>query len=109
MPVLLSQDVYDRVYRQLRGENALAVLESGLFELVDFQGTVVNVKKLTAQVADLEARVAGDVGSDNRHDEVPTFLLNQQMPKWLKKLIDDWADQEKKKSTKQQPRTVHAA
>jgi hypothetical protein len=88
----LSDDLFARVRRLLREENVAAALDTGLFELVDFRGARVDVKQLTARVAELEAKVVQEVGLDNRHDDGPPVRMFPPLPGWLKGLLNDWAD-----------------
>ena len=56
------------------------------FELVDFNGNVVDGAKLEKQAAALEQKVRGDVGRDNTRVHPPPLT---KMPKWIDDLLDE--------------------
>ena len=56
-------------------------------DLVDFNGNVVDEKKLKADVDALEAKVCRDVGSRNKRVHPPPAV---KIPKWIEKLLDKW-------------------
>ena len=62
------------------------------FELVDFNGSVIDVDALEKKAAALEDKVRRDVGFDNVRVQVPpAHKIPLKLPKWLEELIDIWA------------------
>ena len=73
---------YARLRRALLAGDPRTAGGTGLFELVDFTGTVVDPQQLDQRAQALEAAVRRDVGLGNFHAEpLPA-------PRWLKKIID---------------------
>jgi len=71
----------------LRRGDIKAAEKTKNFELVDFNGNVVNGEKLEKDAEALEARVRRDVGPDNTRVHPPPAT---KMPKWIDKLLDCW-------------------
>jgi len=85
----LSVKDFRELLRIFEAENIKAAQDTGKFELVDFTGKVVNGTKLEQDAANLEDRVRRDVGLDNTRQQPPPAT---QMPRWMEKLLDCWAD-----------------
>lgn len=76
----------------LRRGDIGGALNTSNFELVDFEGKVINVGALTKKALDLECKVRRDVGLDNRRVQLPpAHKIPLKLPKWLEELIDIWA------------------
>jgi hypothetical protein len=71
-------------------------LKTNVVELVDFNCSVVDGDKLVKQAAALEDKIRRDVGGDNRRIDPPNVI---ELPAWIKKLLDKWADQGKQSQT----------
>ena len=81
-PVPISDDLFDRLRRMLKAEDIEGAVATGTFELVDFDGTGVDVDKLLKRIQDLESAVRRDVGFDNFRIDSP------DVPPWVLKLIN---------------------
>ena len=101
-----SKHGHARVLPRVTYHALLDALESGKlkaasatkhFELVDLDGNVVDDTQLESAMTKLEEEITREVGMDNFHVDPPPDI---QMPKWLKKLIDKWAEQEEDEEDK---------
>ena len=84
-PKVLTAPQLNRLLRLFKAGNIRAAEGKGSFELVDFNGNVVNGEKLRKDAANLEEMVRRKVGLDNTHVDPPPVT---KLPKWLEKLLD---------------------
>ena len=85
-PVPISDDLFGRLRRLLKAEDLKGAVATGTFELVDFDGTEVDVGKLLKRIQDLESAARRDVGLDNFRIDFP------DVPPWVLKLINKISD-----------------
>jgi hypothetical protein len=79
----LSKKDTARIYAALQAGDAATIDE--YVELVDFNGKVVDRKKLEQDAKTLEDKVRRDVGTDNVQVHAPPIVA---IPKWVQALID---------------------
>lgn len=93
----LPTGTYHTLLDALEAGRLKAATATKRFELVDLDGNLVDDEALEKAMAKLEEEITRDVGMDNFHMDPPPDI---QMPKWLKKLIDAWAEQEEDEAEK---------
>jgi hypothetical protein len=77
------------LYRTLKLGNITVAEDKDAFELIDFNGNIVDRLKLEKDAKALEDKVRWDVRSDNRRVHP---MLMYKIPKWIEKLLDCWKD-----------------
>lgn len=80
---------FRRLLKFLEAGNIKDAEDTGKFQLVDFNGKVVDRKKLEKNATSLEDRVRRDVGLDNTRQQPPPAT---KMPGWMDDLLDCWED-----------------
>jgi hypothetical protein len=81
----LTPERFSRLFTLLRAGDLRGAEKTGDFELVDFDGHVVNGEALEKDAARLEEAVRKKVGSDNTHVDPPPVT---KIPKWIEALLD---------------------
>jgi hypothetical protein len=92
-PTRLSDSRFLALLTACQAGDIAAAEKTKLFELVDFDGNVVDGQKLVKQAAALEDKVRRDVGFDNVRGHPPPVT---KMPKWIDKLLDKWSPKKPK-------------
>lgn len=90
----LAAREHHRLVELLRAGDLRGAQETKKLELVDFDGKVVDAAKLEKDAHAIESKARQEVGADNVRGHPPPAT---EMPKWLKKLLDGWADDDDKK------------
>ena len=85
-PNLLPPHDFRLLLRALRTENIAAAEESGYFDLVDFNGDIVEGEKLKNNAKSLEDKVRQDVGKDNIRTH--PYPINYEDIETGKKIVD---------------------
>ena len=81
----LTPQRFARLFRLLTAADSVGAEKTGDFEIVDFNGKVVNAEKLEADAARLEDAIRKKVGVDNIHIDPPPVT---QIPKWIQELLE---------------------
>ena len=82
---------FKKLLDALKTGNITAAQKTKYFDLVDFNGNVIDGDKLEKDAAALEEKVRRDVGSDNtRVQPPPLYKINPKLPEKVGKWIDKW-------------------